>query len=77
MVLVVQKSRGLSQFLHTMAWFDGGGEPMTTTTCGVESLLARMYGDLRAVFTAHLPQLRRASPAEVDAQEVAPEAETD
>ena len=66
--------KGLPQFLHTTG-LDGDGEPMTTTICGVESLLGREYGDLRAVFTAHLPQSIKskstsASPAEVDNQEV-------
>lgn len=52
----VQKSRGLSRFSTSQAQFDDDDEPMTMATCGVGSLLARRYGDLRAVFAAHLPQ---------------------
>lgn len=55
-VVVCKSPEDFLSFSTSQAQFDDDGEPMTTATCGVGSLLARRYGDLRAVFAAHLPQ---------------------
>ena len=61
-VVVCKSPEDFPQFLHITGQFDSDGEPMTTTTCGVGSLLARRYGDLRAVFAAYLPQSIKSKP---------------